>query len=171
MEEAAATIRLIQESDAEKFLALKKRLDEETKFMMLEPGERRETFEQTSEHIRQVLGTSNQAIFAAEMDGALVGYASVEGGCYRRNRATGYIVAGVLQRAAGRGVGTRLFAALIDWARQAGLHRLELTVMTHNERAVALYKKMGFEIEGVKRENLLVDGAWIDEYSMARLLS
>ena len=27
---------------------------------------------------------------------------------------------------------------------------LELTVMAHNERAIRLYKKMGFEIEGIK---------------------
>ncbi|NMB90388.1 MAG: GNAT family N-acetyltransferase, partial [Chloroflexi bacterium] len=52
-----------------------------------------------------------------------------------------------------------------------GIHRLELTVMTHNQRALALYRKMGFEIEGTLRHNMRVDGVYVDEYSLAQLLT
>jgi len=57
------------------------------------------------------------------------------------------------------------------WAKKNNLHRLELTVMAHNEAALALYKKMGFEIEGRKKHTLFINGSFVDEYCMAKLLS
>jgi len=70
----------------------------------------------------------------------------------------------------GRGVGTALMQAAVDLAdRWLNLRRLELTVYTDNDRAIALYEKFGFEIEGKLREYAFRDGAFIDAYSMARL--
>jgi RimJ/RimL family protein N-acetyltransferase len=48
----------------------------------------------------------------------------------------------------GRGVGTALVAAAIEWARERGLHKLTLGVFPHNEAAIALYRKFGFVEEG-----------------------
>jgi RimJ/RimL family protein N-acetyltransferase len=42
--------------------------------------------------------------------------------------------------------------------------------MTHNIAGIALYKKMGFEIEGTKRDSLLINGEYVDEYYMSKLL-
>ena len=48
----------------------------------------------------------------------------------------------------GRGVGSALLAAAIEWARERGLHKLSLGVFAHNEAAIALYRKFGFIEEG-----------------------
>jgi RimJ/RimL family protein N-acetyltransferase len=48
----------------------------------------------------------------------------------------------------GRGVGTALVAAAIEWARAEGLHKLSLSVFAHNAAAIALYRKSGFVEEG-----------------------
>jgi putative acetyltransferase len=48
----------------------------------------------------------------------------------------------------GRGVGSALMAAAIDWARRNGLHKLSLSVWPHNAAAIALYRKYGFVEEG-----------------------
>jgi RimJ/RimL family protein N-acetyltransferase len=48
----------------------------------------------------------------------------------------------------GRGAGAALVRAAIDWARGQGLHKLSLEVFTHNEAAIALYRKSGFAEEG-----------------------
>ena len=48
----------------------------------------------------------------------------------------------------GRGVGTALVAAAIEWAQARGLHKLTLSVFPHNEAAIALYRKFGFVEEG-----------------------
>jgi RimJ/RimL family protein N-acetyltransferase len=100
----------------------------------------------------------------------LAGYLSAIGGRFARDRHAAYIVIGILDRFTGMGIGTTLFEKLEDWAKGHGIHRLELSVMIHNQRAVALYKKMGFDVEGIKRDSLLVDGAYVDEYYMSRLI-
>jgi [ribosomal protein S18]-alanine N-acetyltransferase len=48
----------------------------------------------------------------------------------------------------GRGVGSALLLASIDWARDHGLHKLCLEVFVHNSSAIALYRKSGFVEEG-----------------------
>jgi RimJ/RimL family protein N-acetyltransferase len=48
----------------------------------------------------------------------------------------------------GRGVGTRLVEAAIEWARERGLHKLTLSVFPHNTAAIGLYRKLGFVEEG-----------------------
>ena len=48
----------------------------------------------------------------------------------------------------GRGVGSALLQATIDWARDLGLHKLCLEVFAHNTAAIALYRKCGFVEEG-----------------------
>jgi RimJ/RimL family protein N-acetyltransferase len=58
----------------------------------------------------------------------------------------------------------------LNLALDVGLHRLELMVMTHNAAAVALYRKMGFQVEGTHTHALCVDGRYVDEYCMAKLL-
>jgi len=48
----------------------------------------------------------------------------------------------------GRGVGSALMEAAIDWARARGLHKLSLGVFAHNAAGLALYRKYGFVEEG-----------------------
>jgi len=164
-------IREIREGDVEKFLVLCHQLDRETQFMLLEPGERLITVEEQRERIKSILSKVNQTILVAEDQyGQLAGYLSATGGDYNRNRRTVYLVIGILQGFAGQGIGTQLFTQVERWAYTREIHRLELTVMVHNERAVNLYQKMGFEIEGVKKHNLRVDGRYVDEYERAKLL-
>ena len=42
--------------------------------------------------------------------------------------------------------------------------------MSHNERAHRLYLSMGYRDEGVNRQSLFVDGEWVDEIMMSKLL-
>lgn len=78
------------------------------------------------------------------------------------------IVIGICEAYTGQGIGTRLFTALDAWARQAGVRRLHLTVETDNARALALYHKMGFQIEGHVRNALQIQGRWYDDYVMTK---
>jgi RimJ/RimL family protein N-acetyltransferase len=53
----------------------------------------------------------------------------------------------------GQGLGTALLRAGIDWARGAGAHKVALQVWPHNQPAIALYEKLGFQREGVLRRH------------------
>jgi RimJ/RimL family protein N-acetyltransferase len=54
----------------------------------------------------------------------------------------------------GRGVGSALVAAAIEWARAQGMHKLSLSVFPHNAAAIALYRKFGFVAEGRRIRHL-----------------
>jgi RimJ/RimL family protein N-acetyltransferase len=163
-------IRTITPEDAEALLRLQHQLDGETKFMLLEPGERTTTVEKARENIQRVLDQTNGTILVAEHDDNLIGYLYANGGGARRNSHTVYLVIGILQAYTGQGIGTRLFEELERWAREKGLHRLELGVMTPNTAGIALYTKMGFVIEGTRKHAYRVDGEWVDEYLMGKVL-
>ena len=164
-------IREIQESDAAAFLELCLALDSETKFMMLEPGERTLNVDEQRERICSLASRENATILVAEVDSQLVGYIFADGGRYQRNQHAAHIVIGIRAAFTGQGIGALLFQELFDWALNHGLTRLELTAMAHNERGVNLYRKMGFEVEGLRRRSLFVDGDYVDEYAMSMLLN
>lgn len=70
----------------------------------------------------------------------------------------------------GKGVGTALMQGAINLADQwLNLKRLELTVYTDNPAALALYKKFGFEQEGILRAYAFRNGEYVDAYTMARV--
>ncbi|WP_243521782.1 GNAT family N-acetyltransferase [Bacillus pseudomycoides] len=159
-------IREIQIEDTAAFLQLGKQLDEETSFMLLEPGERDTTVEQQKNMIKRFIENNNSTIFVAVEGEQLVGFILANGGNVQRSKHAAAIVIGILQGYSGKGIGTALFKEIERWAKSHDVWRLELTVMAHNTRAQALYKKAGFEKEGVKKTSLIVGGKNIDEYYM-----
>jgi L-phenylalanine/L-methionine N-acetyltransferase len=77
---------------------------------------------------------------------------------------------GVHDDRVGRGIRTALLEALLDTAdRWLGIRRLELTVYVDNTRAINLYRRFGFEMEGTHRAYALRDGEYGDAHTMARL--
>jgi RimJ/RimL family protein N-acetyltransferase len=108
---------------------------------------------------------------AVTADGSVIGVASFMGGKRRAMRHQGSIGIAVHKDWRNQGVGTALMQYLINWARGTGIiTRLELEVNTHNERAVHVYQKVGFEIEGRKKKALFKEGRYIDNFVMALLL-
>lgn len=72
----------------------------------------------------------------------------------------------------GRGIGTTLMTALMDWAEsQPHVEKVELRVRATNTRAIALYQRFGFVEEGRFEQRIrLPDGSYIADVSMARFV-
>ena len=105
----------------------------------------------------------------AEMDGQVVGLCGLYILPQRRGHCAWFFL-GVRERFQGKGIGKKLLHATIVAADiLLGLGRLELTVFTDNERAISLYRKFGFEIEGRHRNFVHRGDEQVDAYSMARL--
>ena len=82
----------------------------------------------------------------------------------------GVLGMGLLPQFRGRGIGTNLIRSVLATSRTVGLHRVELTVRENNESAIGLYKKVGFEIEGLQRDAVRIDGIHENIVCMAILL-
>ena len=87
-----------------------------------------------------------------------------------RRRHSAHLGMGVHDDYAGRGIGQLLMEAVLDVADNwMNLTRLELSVYTDNDRAIRLYKRTGFEEEGVFKNYAYRDGKYVDALTMARL--
>lgn len=84
-----------------------------------------------------------------------------------RRRHSTTLALGVLRSHWGQGHATRLLAEALAWSRAVRLARVELTVQTTNLRAIAVYLRAGFQLEGTRRMSLLVAGKYVDEYQLA----
>ena len=71
-----------------------------------------------------------------------------------------------------RGLGTAMTKHMIEIARSRGLKKISLTVVTENSRAIRVYEKCGFRIEGrlEKDHYNYVTGEYGDDYVMALFL-
>jgi RimJ/RimL family protein N-acetyltransferase len=87
--------------------------------------------------------------FVADDDGTIVGELGIQLASYGVAEF-GMMVAA---DARGRGVGSALLAAAIEWARGAGAHKVGLQVWPDNDSAISLYRKFGFEQEGRLRRH------------------
>ncbi len=157
-------IRAIRPADAEAIAA-----------MHCLPGFRHGTLRPpyvSPEQIRKYLDSPRPGHMLVGLVGdALVGQIDVHQYAGRQSHA-GNIGIGIHDDWTGRGIGSRLMTEIVMIAdRWMGLRRLELTVQTDNARAIALYHRHGFVIEGTHLADSLRDGVLIDVHTMARLVA
>lgn len=156
--------------DAQRYWNLLNALDHETEFMLYEPGERM----QNLARIEGMLTDANEHpeftfVLCAEHEGELVGFLSASRDVRVRTAHSAYIVCGIREKFRRQGLGTKFFHLLDVWAKQNGVHRLELTVVAENIPAINLYLKSGFTIEGTARHAFRLNGRYIDEYHMSKI--
>lgn len=121
----------------------------ETDYLLSYPDENNIEPEQEKRYLAAKTKSANEIEIIALVDGKVVGTAGIEavGTNYKvRHRAEFGI--SILREYWSLGLGRALTTACIQCAREAGYLQLELNVVAANERAVALYRNMGFEEYG-----------------------
>lgn len=145
--------------DVVALLALRRRVLEEGRWFVTEPEEE----VQDPALWRGMI----PAITVAREGPMLVGMAKVQAGQLRRTRHVGHLEILVEEGWRGRGVGRALMQEVLTTAKQRGLQKVALSVYAHNERAIALYRSLGFVEEGRRRgEFRLEDGTLWDDLLM-----
>ena len=118
----------------------------ETDYLLSYPDENSFDPEREAQYLEEKTKSANEIEIIAIVDGKVAGTAGIEavGTKYKvRNRAEFGI--GILREYWGLGLGRALTTACIQCAKDAGYLQLELNVVAENERAVALYRDLGFE--------------------------
>ena len=107
--------------------------------------------------------------WAVEADDELVGEARLDSINDVDLRAR--LVIGLFnERHLGRGIGRRAIMLVLDHAfGPLGLHRVDLRVLSYNQRAIRCYEACGFVREGIERESARVGEAWHDDWIMGIL--
>jgi RimJ/RimL family protein N-acetyltransferase len=94
------------------------------------------------------LESADAVTLLAEVDGQLVGDLGIE-----IRRGVGHLGMVVDERWRGHGVGSTLMESCINWAKEHAAHKVSLEVWPHNIAAIGLYRKFGFEHEGLQRRH------------------
>ena len=119
--------------------------------------------DERTEHFARSAASS----MVAEAGDRIVGMANVDVGRFGAGDIGMLVDAGWR----GRGVGSGLLQAAIEWARAEGLHKLCLEVFPTNAPALALYRKCGFVEEGRRVEQYRrASGEHWDSIAMGLLL-
>ena len=165
-------VRSPEEGDAQALINQMKTIDTETKFLAREPGEFNFTLEQEIEFIRNSMGDENGRFLVGEIDGRIVANCSV--GVVTNNKRFLHRAAmgiAIIKDYWSMGIGKILMQECIEWCKEKGIEQLELEVVTQNNRALSLYKNLGFQIYGTKKHALKYgDGTYADEYYMILFL-
>ena len=133
------------EKDAEGALNVFKETHAQTDFLLTYPEENTGTVEWEAEYLRKKTESDSEIELVAEVDGTIVGLAGIERiGSREKIRHRADFGISIDQAYCGLGIGRALTKACIECARAAGYAQIELEVVAENERAVALYRSMGF---------------------------
>ena len=110
--------------DAEALVNLFNQLEDETDFMLFEPGERNITVEEEAKRLESWEAASSGVVFIASIGREIVGFVVGVGGTANRNRHSLHIAIGILQAFCGQGIGASLMQGLESWAIEHSFHRL-----------------------------------------------
>lgn len=155
--------------DVERFYEFITKLDNEAKYMLFEKNERNVNKDIIKKNIETIID-NNDLCYIALYDNKIIGFIIAAREKFIRTKHSANIVVGILENYCGHGIGYELFQNVFKWAKKYDIKRLELTVITENIRAVNLYEKLGFKIEGIREKSTLISGRYHHEYYMAKLL-
>jgi len=156
-------IRPVREEDAVGFHRAYDLVARERKYLSATEGP---PLERTREFISRNIA-SQYPQFVVAFDDEVVGWCDIIPMSLPAHRHAGTLGMGLLPECRGQGLGLKLIEATLEAARRFGLLRVELSVHADNLPAIALYRRVGFEQEGIKKSAVLMDGMFKDLVMMA----
>lgn len=132
---------------------------------MTEPPPLEEVMEFQKELIK-----SQGPVFYAVSEVKVIGWCDIFPFDSPRQSHRGGLGMGILPAFRGKGIGSQLLASAMEQAKKFGLEKVELNVYTSNKNAAALYRKHGFEEEGLIKHYRKLDGKYFDCIVMAKFL-
>ncbi|HYE19383.1 MAG TPA: GNAT family N-acetyltransferase [Tepidisphaeraceae bacterium] len=164
-----ATIRHGVALDAPGLFALNKAVVAEDAYKLFTREEVDDVYKNLDRDLAKAEASPDRLQLVAVIGGEVVGELSVDGGKRERVRHIGKLGVALRADARGVGLGAAMLRSAIAWASaHPCIEKLSLCVHATNARAVALYRKMGFEVEGTRRGELRYGpGRYVDDHVMA----
>lgn len=165
-------LRNAEISDAEDLIRYLKITAEETPFLIREPDEVNLTLEQEEHFIKSCIDAERELMLIATIEGKHIGNCSLMSiGGYKRYAHRCEVAIALYQEFCRRGVGTIMMQTILGLAKKLGYEQAELEVISSNEGAISLYRKLGFEKYGTFPNNMkYTNGQYADAYWMMKKL-
>lgn len=163
-------IREADIEDAKNVIEYIKIVSDETDFLISDSSERNFTVRKEKEFLQNIQSSILEKIFLFEIENKIVGMCSIEGINKIRIKHRVDLAITVLKNYWGNKIGEKLIDYAIEYCKSNCIKKIELTVRIDNERALKLYKKFGFEIEGEIKNFIYLNGNYYNCYYMGLLL-
>ncbi|MBM7661335.1 RimJ/RimL family protein N-acetyltransferase [Bacillus mesophilus] len=163
------TIRPAIEKDAKELSEVRLQIDGETEYLDREKGESYIDESGFKQIIREDTYLVNNLFLVAEVDERIVGFSRCAGSLLKRTSHKVEFGVCVLKEYWGYGIGQSLLTESLRWADLNGIKKVTLNVIETNEKAIKLYEKHGFEVEGIlKNDKLHSDHKYYNTAVMGR---
>ncbi len=168
----SALLRAAEKEDARDMLELLRITSGETPFLLRYADEICYPLEKEELLLEKRKASEKDFLMLAVVDGIPVGSCGLTSvGNLRRVRHRAGVAISVRKDYWGLGIGKAMLSYLLELAKEIGYEQVELEVVEGNDRAKALYEKLGFQEEGRHTHALKYDdGSYGDEISMIRFL-
>ena len=163
-------IREAHIEDAEDILNFIKEVSDETDFLISDSSERDFKIKKEREFLQNMQSSILEKMFLYKIENKIVGTCSVNGINKKRIKHKVGLGITVLKKYWGEGIGGKLINHAIEYCKLNSIKKIELEVRIDNERAIKLYKKFGFEIEGEIKKSVYLNGNYYNCYFMGLLL-
>ncbi|MFJ7725325.1 GNAT family N-acetyltransferase [Neobacillus sp. NPDC097160] len=163
------SVRSAVEKDAKNLSELRVQIDGETENLDREKGEAYIDETGFKQIIKVDTESMNNLFLVAEINGRIIGFSRCEGNKLKRTSHKVEFGVCVLKEFWGYRIGQNLLKESIQWAEANGIKKITLNVLETNDKAIKLYQKYGFEVEGIlKRDKVLSDGNYYNTILMGR---
>lgn len=163
-------IRSAIDKDAKELSELRLQIDGETENLDREKGEGFIDTAGFKEIIKTDTESPRNLFLVAVVNDRIVGFSRCEGVYLKRFSHKVEFGVCVLKDFWGYGIGKKLLKESISWADANGIKKITLNVLETNDKAIKLYERLGFEIEGIlKNDKILSDGKYYNTIIMGRL--
>ncbi|TVX78656.1 GNAT family N-acetyltransferase [Peribacillus simplex] len=168
----AYMIRTGELEDAEAVLDVQNSVISEGEYFIALSEEFNKTPEQQRDWIRRLLENERETIFVAEINGEVIGWIGFQSENRKRMSHKGSFGMMIRKNYRGKGIGKELIKALLEWAEaNPFIEKVSLGVFSTNQRAISLYKKMGFVEEGRKiKEFKMSESEYVDDIIMYKMV-
>jgi RimJ/RimL family protein N-acetyltransferase len=163
-------VRPAEPGDAARLVELARDVGGEEEGWLITGGEWRTSGEERR-YLRSIRRHPHAAVFVAETDGTIIGRLSIARDAHPASAHVADVGLMVDRGHRRLGAGTALMVEAERWARQVGVHKLELHVFPYNEAAIALYEGLGYEREGFRRRHYRRGAELVDAILMAKELA
>ena len=151
------------EDDAPALLEYVECISGESDFLTFGPGEFELTVAEEATFLRTCHTTENQVYLLGLIADTIVASLHFSGGRRARVQHSGEFGMSVRRANWGCGIGACMLDALIEWARNSSMIRkVNLRVRTDNLRAIRLYTRKGFQVEGTLHQEIFLHGTSFD---------
>ncbi|MCM3734496.1 GNAT family N-acetyltransferase [Bacillus cytotoxicus] len=164
-------IREAIQEDAQAMINFYNIVGGETDFLSFGKNEFTRSLPDYENFIESTKEDHNSIILLATMDDEIISIASITSSQKERTKHIGTLGIVIAEKYCGFGLGKKLMEELIEWARGNGTtKKLHLVTRADNERAIELYKKVGFKEEGLLEQDTYINGVYYNTLIMGLML-